>query len=395
MDKTTPKEIHIDGWTYNITDFVKKHPGGKVITYYQGMDATDVFHALHARSQKAPKWLETLPRRKIDKQSLDDASDPLIADFRKLREELIKEGRFEPIWSVQIVRMLEALFLYFMVFYLIRQGYWLVGSVVYGFYIGRNGLLMHDMGHRAFTGDVKKDYWWQWFIFALCLSGSSTFWCNQHNKHHAATQEIKHDTDLDTLPAVAFNYVTAKQGHPSVMKWQWLTFIPSQSLLFFLWKFTHTRYAIRTKNYPELIAHFIHHVIEIYLMWDQGIGAMMTYVGVGWAIGGIYLATIFSLNHTHKPVVAAFTRRDWVRRAAYYTTNLTHSFLVSWFVGYLNYQIEHHLFPSIPHPQLPYISSRVQRLFEKHSIPYDMQDFPTAFKLTINNLYIVGNKKEA
>ncbi len=49
---------------------------------------------------------------------------------------------------------------------------------------------MHEAGHRAFTGNPKIDKIWHWFFFTFWQGGSAGFWNNQHNKHHAATQEF-------------------------------------------------------------------------------------------------------------------------------------------------------------------------------------------------------------
>merc|ERR1711991_985086 len=100
----------IDGYSYDVTAFKKKHPGGSVISFYDNMDATDVFTAFHFRSERAKKWLETLPRRPVTKDDPSDAT-PLVKDFRKLQQELVDEGMYEPLWGMQMLRLFEVLFL--------------------------------------------------------------------------------------------------------------------------------------------------------------------------------------------------------------------------------------------------------------------------------------------
>jgi fatty acid desaturase 2 (delta-6 desaturase) len=123
---------------------------------------------------------------------------------------------------------------------------------------------------------------------------------------------------------------------------------------------------------------------------------------VSWAIGGVYLATTFAMNHTHKPVAPNHserlsisfiinTCRNWVHRSVDHTTNLNFDYFTTWFTGYLNYQVEHHLFPQLPHPRLPYIQPRVKALFDKHGIAYDLKPMSEAFRITMENLYEVGN----
>jgi len=255
-------------------------------------------------------------------------------------------------------------------------------------------LLMHDMGHRGFTGNITIDKVCHWITFNLFITASPTFWNNQHNKHHAATQEHGYDTDLQTLPLVAFNKKIAEKGIPWLLKIQWLTFVPFQLLIFPFWKFTHTRHMIRTGNYMELFGSFMGHVIDFYCLRSQGFVFTFFFWLCGVMLGGFYLTTVFSMNHTHKPMVEQHTPRDWVRRSSGYTTNLTPNLFTNWFTGYLNFQIEHHLFPSMPHPRLPSIAPRIQALFKKHNVEYDVRDLSTAFVDTIYNLYEVGHLME-
>ena len=137
-------------------DAQKKHPGGSVINFYDNMDATDVFVAFHMRSESAQKWLKALPRRPVTKDDPSDSS-PLVDDYRKLQKDLEKEGMYKPIWSVQIYRLVEVLFLQFLALWMTNNYSPVIGGLIYGLVVGRNGLLMHDMGHRAYFCNIKLD----------------------------------------------------------------------------------------------------------------------------------------------------------------------------------------------------------------------------------------------
>jgi fatty acid desaturase 2 (delta-6 desaturase) len=64
---------------------------------------------------------------------------------------------------------------------------------------------------------------------------------------------------------------------------------------------------------------------------------------------------------------------------------------VSWWMSYLNFQIEHHLFPSMPQFRQPLVSQRVKKLFEKHKLVYDQRSYTEAMKVTFQNLHKVGS----
>lgn len=63
---------------------------------------------------------------------------------------------------------------------------------------------------------------------------------------------------------------------------------------------------------------------------------------------------------------------------------------VNWWMSYLNYQIEHHLFPSMPQFRMPQVSPRVRALFEKHGVEYKSMGYTEAMKVTFANLDKVG-----
>lgn len=113
------KETYIDGVVYDITGFVKKHPGGRIIEFVVGTDATDAFNQFHLRSQRAKKILKSLPQRKLTLNGPDDGSttqdeegtilelekftklgddsdSALTKELRDLSIELHKEGWFKP-----------------------------------------------------------------------------------------------------------------------------------------------------------------------------------------------------------------------------------------------------------------------------------------------------------
>jgi len=384
--------IVIDGFSYDVGAFKSRHPGGSVINFYDNMDASDVFQAFHFRSEPAKKWLATLPRRPVNAEDPQD-NTPLMQDFRILRQNLVDEGLFRPNWPMQILRLFEVLFLQVLSLWVVCNYSYVLGGLLYGLVVGRNGLLMHDMGHRAFFCDMKLDKLVHKFFFGIGITGGASFWNNQHNKHHAATQELHHDTDLATLPVVAFHREVAKDGSKSYLRFQWLVFMPAQLLLFFYWKFTHLRHAVRTKQFDEAGGIIAHSVItlSICLYGGAGLTGWLVYEAIGYAWGGFYLATVFSMNHTHRPVVPAHHKRNWVLRSCEYTTNVIPTAFSEWLTGYLCYQIEHHMFPNIPHPNLPKVAPRIRALLEKHNVVYDCRSMSDAFTEVMVNLYTVGS----
>jgi linoleoyl-CoA desaturase len=107
---------------------------------------------------------------------------------------------------------------------------------------------------------------------------------------------------------------------------------------------------------------------------------------VAWVIGflvfamfaGFVLAIVFQLahtvEHTHFPTPNEETGKmddEWAIHQLKTTANFaTKNRLVSWFVGGLNFQIEHHLFPKISHVHYPAISKIIKQVCQEYGITY-------------------------
>jgi len=83
----------------------------------------------------------------------------------------------------------------------------------------------------------------------------------------------------------------------------------------------------------------------------------------------------------------------WYRHPnAVHTTNIKNTALCNWWMSYLNFQIEHHMFPSMPQFRHPMIAPRVKALFEKHGLVYDVRPYWGAMWDTFANLHEVGHQ---
>mmetsp|Transcript_20845 Transcript_20845/g.35341 ORF Transcript_20845/g.35341 Transcript_20845/m.35341 type:complete len:418 (+) Transcript_20845:61-1314(+) len=398
------KEVLIDGRFYDVSNM--KHPGGGVINYYAGkeIDASQAFNNFHIRSKKAKKILEHLPSRAADEKKIAKNALPgqldLLKDFDELTRSLEKEGFFDPAPLHVAYRCLEILVMYVVGFYFMRNEQIILGLILTALAQGRCGWLMHEGGHYSLTGNIFVDRTIQVLYYGVGCGMSGSWWRNQHNKHHSMPQKLGHDVDLNTLPLVAFTEKVAKRvGLP--LKW-WIRLqaflfpTVTTSLVALGWQYyLHIRHILRVKNWGELAAIVMRHVIWTAVVTThfglaKSIGLFLVY---NWMAAN-YIFINFAVSHTHLDVVPKEdTQVDWVRYAAIYTMNVSPGpfKFVSWWMSYLNFQVEHHLYPSMPQFRHPIISPRIKALFEKHGLVYDQRDYITAMNVTFNNLHRVGN----
>jgi len=402
-----PNEVFIDGKLYNVDKF--KHPGGSIIKFFQGSgDASAAFLQFHIRSKKAQKMLNGLPSRAASPEIVEKATggkQELQKDFEKLTLDLKAQGYFEPNMTEVIFRHSEIAVIFAIGFYLLLwTTSWplrAVGIVFLGIAEGRCGWLMHEGGHLSLTGNIKRDQFLQIWLYGVGCGMSAGWWRSQHNRHHATPQKVGADPDLDTLPLVLFNTAVTARGVPKMMK-RWLQaqaflFIPLSCLLVVLgWQlYLHPRYVLRTSKWMELASLVFRYFVTFTFVfkgfsWPAAIGC---YVLIQ-QVAGSYIFTNFALSHTHTDVTASDQHIHWCEYASDHTVNLSNHWFVNWWMAYLNFQIEHHMFPSMPQFRHPAVSKRVRNLFRKHGLRYDTRGYFSCLADTLKNLHEVGNTVE-
>lgn len=397
LHRPTVNEILVRGKYYDVSEFKKRHPGGSIIGFYLGQDATEAFNAFHARSTKAEKYLASLPSRSKEASGVVIESyqetNPLVADFEKLRQQLYQEGFFKPsLWHIAY-RLAELIIMHAIAFQLIWNGWLTLGVCIFGIAQGRCGWLMHEAGHYSLTGNMTLDRNIQEIVYGVGTGMSAVYWRNQHNKHHAMPQKLKHDVDIQTLPLVAFHARIAKHGQKDWLRWQAFTFSPVVTFLVtVIWQFyQHPRHSLRTNHKMELFYYFLRYTVlfGFILREFSFLQQVAIYVAYDW-VGAIYIFTNFALSHTHTPILEASEHLDWVRFAAFHTVDVEQTTWCDWWMGYLNYQIEHHLFPTMPQFRNAAAAPRVKALFEKHGVPYRVLSYAEALSATFANLHSVG-----
>lgn len=428
------KTLTIDGTVYDITNF--EHPGGSIIDYGMGQDAGDTFREFHARSKSARMVLNALPKvgnETVDTNATSGFQRDMVRDYREMRDTLTNIGCFEPDPIHVYFRLLELAFFF-------GLGVWLAPYNIYASMLAfivfktRCGWVQHEGGHISLTGNKGVDRTIQTVTMGLAGGLSGTLWNTMHHKHHAAPQKIKHDIDLDTTPAVAF-FKTAFEKNTNgpaasayMNRWwmrmqAWL-FLPVTNGVFvhLFWTyylhpkrvFTALAASQNNKNKKgggvgrarESILEAAcmlscHTVLPAVFYWRGEFSPVTAYLLLlacnFWNV--IYLFGHFSLSHTFTDVVPENENRLWFEYAIRHSVNISNkSALVGWVMGYLNFQIEHHLFPSMPQYKnaiaAPHVRAFCARWNGKNSDDYQLKyvelGYVEAWRKMFANLSDVG-----
>lgn len=395
--------IRIGDYDYDVTNFIQKHPGGSVIKYLINQDATENFNEMHFRSKIAKKYLNTLPKRPTEIGETEVSDE--IKKFRKLRQKLIDEGYFDPSYVHILYRVLELVSFFILGSYLTYKGYLILSVLTFGLFGARCGWLQHEGNHLSLTGIPQIDRIFGKFFIGFGLCTSADMWSSMHNKHHSTPQKINHDMDLDTMPLVGFFNTAVEKSYTMKgrkysklwMRFQAYTFVPITSGIFvmlFWMYFLHPRKIIRGKNYFEafsvLLAHTIRPLI-FHLLGGYSLSHSYLLFLCCQMISGMYLFGHFSLSHTFTPVIEENDSKNWVRYSFDHTVDIsTDSWLVSWIMGYLNYQVVHHLFPQMPQFRHPEVSKMLAEYAKENGIKYQVVSYYDAWYLMFKNLDDVG-----
>ncbi|TAK17934.1 MAG: acyl-CoA desaturase [Acidobacteria bacterium] len=245
--------------------------------------------------------------------------------------------------------------------------------------------VQHDGNHGGFSR-------YKWVNrsagFTLDLIGASSyFWADKHNHNHHVYTNIPHeDADINLGPLARLS-----EEH------RWLWFHRFQHIyLWALYAFVHLRYLFTdlhrmsglkkdglTENYPrgwDLVAMIAGKVIFLTFAFaipltQHSFGRVAgIYVLVSMAMG-IVFSTVFQLAHTvdnvEHPLRGATDHNEWVIHQIRTTANFApRNWFLTFTLGGLNFQREHHLFPKISHVHYPAISKVVRAVCQEYKVDY-------------------------
>jgi fatty acid desaturase len=309
----------------------------------------------------------------------DPAVSP-INDHRELRRRVQEAGLLEPQSrsfgvNLLITGGLIAAGIAFLVAFHALWGV-LIGALFFGVVSVQIAFLVHDAGHRQ--GFVRR---WQNALVGLIggdllLGASYGWWVGKHNAHHAHPNHADMDPDIE-LPMIAFTAEQAmeKRGvQRLVAKHQVWFALPLLSLVAYGQRLSSALYVLRERSRyrrweaAALIANAVLYVgVPLYLL---GPWSALLFIAVHQACMGIYLGLVFAPNHKGMTMIDDETPLDPLRAQVLTARNVHGHPVTDWLYGGLNYQIEHHLFPSMSRSRLRLAQRIVAAFCRERGIAY-------------------------
>ncbi|XP_043561956.1 acyl-CoA 6-desaturase isoform X3 [Chiloscyllium plagiosum] len=337
----TDKWLVIDRKVYNVTNWALKHPGGiRVISHFAGEDATDAFQAFHPDLTFVRKFMKPL----------------LIGELAPGEPSQDRQKK------------------------------------------AQSGWLQHDFGHLSVFRSSKWNHLLHKFLIGHMKGASGNWWNHRHFQHHAKPNIFNKDPDVNMLKVFVLG-----DTQPVEFGKRKIKFLPYnyQHEYFFL---IGPPLLIPVYFYIQIMMTMITRRDWVDLAWATTyyIRYFNTYVPFYGFFGSIlfvifvrfieshWFVWVTQMNHIPMTIDDE-KHKDWLTMQLDSTCNIEQSSFNDWFSGHLNFQIEHHLFPTMPRHNYYKIAPLVKSLCNKHGLNYQVKPLLQAFKDIIGSLKKSGD----
>lgn len=262
-------------------------------------------------------------------------------------------------------------------------------SIVLGFATAQIGFsIQHDAGHQAYS---ERRWVNRWMAMSLDLVGGSSYvWHWKHARfHHTYVNIDGYDSDISLGALARFS---PQQKHYAHHRWQHIYLWALYGLTVVSWHLhddfrdiitgTIGKRRIPRPRGKDLAVFVLGKLVFFTLAFGlplafHSIGTVLLGYAVVAVVTGFQLAVVFQLAHAVEeatfPLPDESGRMDkpWAIHQLETTANFSRdSRVITWLVGGLNFQIEHHLFPRICHVHYPAISRVVEATCREYGVPY-------------------------
>ena len=252
---------------------------------------------------------------------------------------------------------------------------------------------VHDAGHyQIFRAPLKNEILGI-FVANFLLGMSYSWWCDNHNRHHAHPNEVDLDPDMN-IPVLAFSREQARGKKGScrlISKYQAHLFFPLTLLEAISKRRGVILFLLRRKprfHRTEILLTAIHYVWYLVLLFSVlAPWHAVLFIIVHQGLYGVCMAAVFAHNHIGMPLMPDESGLNFLRREVVTARNLESTRLTNFWWGGVNYHIEHHLFTNMPRCNLRKAQRVVKEFCEARSIPYHQVGVLQSYKEILRFLY--------
>ncbi|MFI9172368.1 fatty acid desaturase family protein [Streptomyces lincolnensis] len=327
------------------------------------------------------------------------------SEYAALSREVKRSGllkRRPGYYSVKVGANLLLLAAGWTAFALIGPSWWqLLTAAFLAVMFTQTAFIGHDAGHHQIAATKRVNNLLGRVHADLLIGLSYGWWISKHNRHHAHPNHVGRDPDIAD-GAIAFT-----EDHARVRRGPYAWLARHQARLFFpmllleglalhvagvreLFERSGTAASRRSRLVGAglLTAHLGGYLAALFLVLSPV--QAVCFLLVHQALFGLYMGCSFAPNHKGMPIFAKDDKIDFLRRQVLTSRNIRGNRFTDFALGGLNYQIEHHLFPSMPRPSLRHAQELVRTFCARHRIAYHETGLFSSYAQVLRHLHAVG-----
>jgi fatty acid desaturase len=322
------------------------------------------------------------------------------SDFAKLSQRIRREGLLDRRPGYYALRIGLVATLYaggWVAFAFLGDSWWqlAIGALLALAY-AQLALVSHDLAHRQVFRTQRAAEIGGYIAGNIGIGMSYGWWMNKHTRHHANPNHEEDDPDVSP-DILVWSVRQARQARGVarfIGRWQAFLFFPLLLLEGFNLHVASARGLSRStlKNRwietTLLYSHFALYLAAVFLVLSPG--KAVAFIFVHQCLFGLYLGSTFAPNHKGMPTLTAEDDLDFLRRQVLTSRNIGGRVWLDVLYGGLNYQIEHHLFPSMPTPSLRRAQPIVEQYCADLGVSYLSTGMRASYGQALRSLHQAG-----
>lgn len=257
--------------------------------------------------------------------------------------------------------------------------------------------LAHEASHRQVFESGRANDRAGRVLANLFVGISYAWWMTKHSRHHANPNVVGKDPDIEP------DFIVFREEDAAKVNWLTSFITRKQGYMFFpllmLEGINLHMHGFRTvfgrgkvdKRWLEITMLVTR--LSLYLaviFYFLPLGMAFAFIGVQMAVFGVYMGASFAPNHKGMPQLPHDSKVDFLRRQVLTSRNIRGGTLMDTFMGGLNYQVEHHLFPNMARPHLRKAQEITKEYCQTHNILYTETSLTESYGIVIQYLNRVG-----
>lgn len=316
-------------------------------------------------------------------------------DFRTLAMNVRAAGLLDRrlgYYSITVVLTVAAFFAGWAALFILGDSWSTLGIAVFlGLISTQLGFLGHDAGHRQIFKSNRANRLLGLAVGNGLIGLSYGWWVPKHNAHHAYPNQLERDPDI----GVGLVSSTSTTGPPKGLagfleRWQAQLLFPLMLLRSTGLYVSGIQYVIRRRDRSALTeAALLAVYAALYftaIFWVLSPLKAIAFIAVNQAVFSLYLGCSFAPNHKGMPVLERDAEMGFAMRQVITARNVAGGWFVTFMLGGLNYQIEHHLFPTMPRANLRKAQDMVRAFCSENQLAYCEERPIASYRQTVRHL---------